>query len=247
MAFKSHGLPEICERTGAELVNLSKQPRVPVSMPLKQGPLKLHLPAILVEGTDIVVTLPVPKIHQVTTVSGGIKNQWGCIPDNMRLVHHPVFDELICQLNIAIKTKIAIADGTYFLNRSGPMEGEAVQMDLLMASDDIGALDVSICKIMDISPARVRHLVHWHIFNNAKMDRSIQYNASPESFRRMSFRLERTVRNHVVAWAFDRPWAIRLFWNSWFAERFHQVLYAVTGNTVQEDMLRHANNSANKT
>ncbi len=237
MSFQSHRLPEICKYYGARLVNLSKEPRIPLTLNLSKRAVLLHLPSILVRDIDVFVTLPVPKIHQITLMSGAIKNQWGCIPDNMRLVNHPYFDEMVLEINRLVRTRLALADGTYFLNRSGPMVGgDPVRMDLVLASDSIGAMDVTICRIMGLEVSRVRHLIAAHRRGWIPPAEQIVYNTPPESFHTRRFYLQRTLRNLVVSWAFDRPWAITLFWNSWFADQFHKVLYAVVGNPVHDEV-----------
>ncbi|MFC2030396.1 DUF362 domain-containing protein [Chloroflexota bacterium] len=238
LSFQSHNLPEVCRRYGARLVNLSRQPRKSVPLGLSKGRVKLSLPALLLDDIDVFVTLPVPKMHQVTVMSAAIKNQWGCIPDNMRLVNHPYFDEMILEINRLVGTRMALADGTYFLNRSGPMFGDPVRMDLVLASDSIGALDTTLCQIMGLDPMRIRYL------NVARRQgwipplEEIEHNDSPDSFYAQRFYLQLTLRNRIVRWAFDRPWAIKLSWNSWFADQFHKTLYAVTGSKVHEDIAR---------
>jgi uncharacterized protein (DUF362 family) len=240
MAFESHQLGEICSKHGARLVNLSRLPKVTVPVELSKGKVMLSLPQLLTSEIDLLVTLPVPKIHQVTTMSGAIKNQWGCIPDNMRLVLHPFFYELICKINSVVRTKIALGDGEYFLNRGGPMEGDPVKMGLLIASDDLAAFDIAVCRIMGLNPEKLRHLRAWEREQGSAVRGHIDFNREPSLFQKEQFYLKRTTRNRVVAWAFDRPWAITLFWNSWFADQFHKVLYAVTGNEVRDEISRRA-------
>lgn len=237
-AFRNHHLPELCARYGAKLVNLSKEPKSIITMQLSRGRIDLALPNILVNEIDLLVTLPVPKIHQVTVMSGAIKNQWGCIPDNMRLVHHPHFDELILEINRVVKTRLALADGTFFLNRTGPMFGDAVRMDLAFVSDSIGVLDQTLCRVMGIPLTRVRHLSVARAKGWVPSEELVRYNQPPEHFAGPTFTLQQNPRSAVVRWAFDRPWAIRLFWNSWFAEQFHKLLYAATGNRVHADMTK---------
>jgi uncharacterized protein (DUF362 family) len=217
MSFHSHGLPEVCRRYGARLVNLSRLPHTMVEIKFREEIKKLNLPSLLLDGVDVLVTLPVPKIHQVTVMSGAIKNQWGCIPDNMRLINHPYFDEMILEINRLVHARMALADGTFFLNRSGPMQGEPARMDLLIASDNIGALDKTLCKIMGLDIKRVRYLNFACEKGWIPLNDEIQYNVQPSNFYSESFYLKRTLRNLIVSWAFDRPWATNLFWSSWFA------------------------------
>lgn len=234
ISFKSHCLPDICKRYGARLVNLSQEQRTTVKLKLGKGTIFLNLPEILLTGIDVFVTLPVPKIHQITVISGAIKNQWGCIPDDMRLVNHPYFDEMVLEINRLVGTRLALADGTYFLNRNGPMFGQPIRMNLLIASDNIGAMDATLCQIMGLDTARIRYLSIARNRGLIPPEEQIEYNTQLHAFCSRHFHLKRTLRNRIVCWAFDRPWAITLFWNSRFADLFHKLLYAITGNLVRD-------------
>ena len=91
----------------------------------------LPLPVFLLDEIDILVTMPVPKIHSNTGVSLTFKNQWGCIPENKdRLRLHPYFQHVILEVNKAVKANVAIIDGKYGLNKNGPMKGEASKFKL---------------------------------------------------------------------------------------------------------------------
>ena len=238
ISFENHNLYEICEKHGAQLVNLSKQPSVPVRLHLPKGDLTLNLPSLLLHDIDVFVTLPVPKIHQITVMSGAIKNQWGCIPDNMRLTRHPYFDEAVLEINRLVGTSLALADGTYFLNRNGPVFGDPVRMDMVLASDSIGAMDLTICKIMGLDVRKVRYFMHARRLSVLPKWSEVELNRDLKEFCSQEFYLRRTFRNKVVCFAFDRPLAIRLLWNSWFGDILHEILYAVAGNPVHEELER---------
>jgi uncharacterized protein (DUF362 family) len=233
MSFLNHNLPDITRRFGARLVNLSKERRVSLPINLSAGEMKLDLPALIIDEIDVFVTLPVPKIHNITTISGAIKNQWGCIPDNMRLLNHPYFDEMILEINRLVGTKMALADGTWFLNKSGPMFGEPVRMDMVIASDGIGAMDLTLCEIMQLAIEKIRYLHLARQRGWIPEKSQIGFNQSPEPFSR-KYSLHLTPRSRLVRFAFDRPWAIRLFWNSWISDLLHKILYAIAGNKVKE-------------
>jgi uncharacterized protein (DUF362 family) len=236
LSFKNHGLSEICNKFKARLINLSHEPTTAVKFPLTTGEKTLQLPAMLLDEIDVFVTLPVPKIHQVTTMSGAIKNQWGVIPDNMRLVYHPDFNEMIFAINELFDRKMAIADGRDFLDQSGPMFGEPVRMDLLLASGDFGGLDTAICQVMDLDIKNIRYLDKGIQRGMVPHAEQLEFSTHPDEFREHTFNLNLTFRNRVVRWAFYRPWAIRLFWNSWFADQLHKLLYALAGNPVEEEV-----------
>jgi uncharacterized protein (DUF362 family) len=46
---------------------------------------RIALPKFLCESNIHTLTIPVPKVHCMTGISLSLKNQWGCLPDMMRL------------------------------------------------------------------------------------------------------------------------------------------------------------------
>jgi hypothetical protein len=78
------------------------------------------------------------RIHCMTGLTLSYKNQWGVVPDTMRLRRHYVFDDAIVAINRALRPAV-LADGTFFLDRSGPMEGDPVPMGLILGATDPGA------------------------------------------------------------------------------------------------------------
>jgi len=157
-AFEGHQVPEICARYGARAVNLSKLPREMAETNVAGRRIQVELPSMLLHDIDVFITMPVPKVHIMTGVSLAFKNQWGCIPDVKRLRYHPDFPYVVLAINKLLRPKLAVFDGTYFLNRTGPMDGEPVPLNLLIVSDDLGAGDLVCCEIMKIDPNHIGHL-----------------------------------------------------------------------------------------
>ena len=106
------------------------------------------------DETDIVISAAVPKIHMNTMVSMTVKNLWGCIPEpSVRLKLHPFLDRVLFETVRSLKKTIAVIDGRYGLNRSGPMQGDPVELNWLMMADDLYAADALCCRLMQIEPA----------------------------------------------------------------------------------------------
>lgn len=236
VAFDGHGLRSLCREFGAELVNLSTAPRREVELPAGKETYRVALPVLLLDEIDAFVTLPVPKIHAMTHYSGAVKNQWGCIPDPMRLKRHPDFPRLIWAVNARLAPRLVLGDGQYMLDRNGPLWGEPVYMNRVIAADDILAFDVAVTsRLMGIEPRGVPYLT---------LGRGFGYSWSAERIEdrstgpRHAFTLRRTFRNHLAAAAFPRQWAINLFWDSRFGDAIHWGLYRVVGNPVARERER---------
>ncbi|HUB79444.1 MAG TPA: DUF362 domain-containing protein [Bryobacteraceae bacterium] len=236
MAFQFHDLPRICARFGATLINLSREPAESIDIQAGKRHLSLDLPRLLTREIETLITLPVPKIHSVTRFSGAVKNQWGCIPNDMRLRYHPFFDDAILDLNRIVHTRLAIMDGTFMLDRSGPMFGVPIRMDTLIVSRDIRAADLAACRVMGIDPLKVHHL-HLAETDLANPPEIVPA-PPPEPARR--FELHRSFRHVLVTVAFKRRWAVRLIWDSKLGDLLHQALYRLRGNETQAEIERLA-------
>jgi uncharacterized protein (DUF362 family) len=150
VAFAGHGLYEMRNEFGIEIVNLNDEPRELISFRSGRRTHQVPLPTRLLHETDLFITMPVPKIHCMTGLTLSYKNQWGCIPDIMRLRRHYIFNDAIIAINRALKP-VVLADGTNFLDRNGPMDGDPIRMDLIIAATDAGAFDRYVAELMGFS------------------------------------------------------------------------------------------------
>lgn len=229
-AFAGHHVPEICARCGVQVVNLSRLPAEVVATEVAGQKIHVKLPSMLLHEVDVFVTMPVPKVHVMTGVSLGFKNQWGCIPDVKRLRYHPDFGHVVLAVNKLLQPKLAVFDGTYFLNRTGPMAGDPVRMNLLITSNDPGAASLVCCEVMGIDPNRIGHLRL--AMQEGMMQRSlaeVKVNIDPLQFYHEKFVLERTLMNWVALAAFHSKLATWLLYDSKFAKPIHDLVYLIRG------------------
>jgi len=231
-AFEGHRVPEICRKYGAKAVNLSSAPARPFSTKFAGVKVQFQMPALLLDGLDVFITLPVPKVHVMTALSVAFKNQWGCIPDVKRLRYHPIFPHAILAINRIFPRTIAIADGTYFLNRTGPMGGDPVRMNLILASTDFGALSSVAAHIMGIDPRRAPHkrlAMEMGMMPRSVEEVEIVGDCTDLSLFRQQFTLQRTWINWVTLAAFKSRLATKIVYDSVFAHPIHEALYALRG------------------
>jgi len=159
IAFKGHRMPEICKETGADLVNLSKLPSRYIEETIQGKRVKVQVPNLLVDEIDCFISVPVLKVHVMTMVTLGMKNLWGCYPDTMRCLHHKYLSRKLALLTKVLNPKIVLIDGTYALNGHGPMYGEAVKADLLVAANNPVVADAFGSAIMGIPISQVEHIM----------------------------------------------------------------------------------------
>jgi len=227
-AFATHGLNDLAKDYGIRVVNLSKEKSAVGVVPVNGKPVSLQVPALLLHEVDVFITVPVPKIHAMTGVSIGFKNQWGCLGDKMRVTQHPNFNSAILALNKLFKPQLCICDGTFFLDYTGPLIGEAVPMNLVIAGNDVGATSLAVCEIMRIDPLSIAHhrLARQEGMFPESL-REIAFNRPPQDFAKRNFRLRRSAINYIHLAAFNNAILNWLFYNSIFADALHRVLWFI--------------------
>ncbi len=229
-AFAGHGIPAMCRRYGARAVNLTRYPREIAKTEIGGRVIEVELSKLLTRETDVFITMPVPKLHMMTGVSLGFKNQWGCLPDAKRLRHHSDFARKVLAINKILKPRLAIFDGTYFLDRSGPLEGEPIRKDLLVASRDAGAGSLACCELMGIDPRSVPHL---RLAIAEKMMppamTSVITNVAIEAFKGSVFKLQRSLLQWLTLGIFRSRLATIALYDSRLAGPAHELLYFFRG------------------
>jgi uncharacterized protein (DUF362 family) len=237
-AFSQHGVYEIAKRYGVQVVNLSRLPSETVETEVAGKRIAVRLPSMLLHDVDVFITVPVPKVHAMTGVSMAFKNQWGCQPETMRVRYHPQFVQRIVAINKLLKPRLAVFDGTYFLDETGPMIGEAVPMNLLIVSDDIGAGSMACCQIMGLDYRKIKHFREAQregMFPNSPAE--VQFNVRPEEFATRQFRLKRVPMNYVQLAAFNNRLLNRLLYDSTFADPLHGFVYFLRQNSIVRRLL----------
>jgi uncharacterized protein (DUF362 family) len=155
-AFRESGMAEVCERTGARWVNLS---RTTLDARIERADNRVvravDVPRWLHDA--VLVSLPVMKTHGKTVISGALKNQWGCL-EKSRHEYHLVLAEAIADVNVLVRPALALTDGTIGLEGDGPKSGRSRIADRILCSRDLVALDTVQAAVMGFDPARVAHL-----------------------------------------------------------------------------------------
>ena len=161
MYFKKSGYAKMCEGYGIDLVNLnaSEIAKTKVHNPLANNTLDI---AKEVFEADKIINVPVMKVHYATGVSLAMKNLKGVLVKEQKRKFHDIgLDESIVDLNSVVKPALNIIDATTCMERMGPHGGDAVNMNLLIAGENIAAVDYVGCEIMGYTLDEVGHLRHF--------------------------------------------------------------------------------------
>jgi uncharacterized protein (DUF362 family) len=232
-AFNGHGIFEMCRRYGVRAINLTRYPRESVATEIAGGRVEVELSQLLTRETDVFITMPVPKLHMMTGVSLGFKNQWGCLPDVKRLRNHCDFSRKVLAINKILKPHFAIFDGTWFLDRNGPLDGVPIRMDLLIASRDAGAGSLVCCKLMGIDPRSIPHLRL--AMAEQMMPRTISdivTNDALEQFKGSPFKLHRQWFQWMTLAIFHSRLATIALYDSPLASPAHRLVYFFRGQSA---------------
>ena len=155
-AFTINHTYEVGGEFDFEVKSFSKDELVSVDHPHLRG---WPLPRTLLEA-DVFITIAKIKTHATTAFTGALKNQWGAIPQYNRIILHKYLHTLIGEVNKVLGPKLSITDGLVGMEGRGPINGSPVRLDVVMASQDIVALDSTAMRYVGLDPFDAEHIVH---------------------------------------------------------------------------------------
>ncbi|MDD4869345.1 MAG: DUF362 domain-containing protein [Kiritimatiellae bacterium] len=224
-AMRNMGFYEIAQNyPNVGIINLSKLGTRIVELTANGKLYPLMLPEIFFREIDFSITCPLPKVHCMTGISLSLKNQWGCLPDVMRLKNHYVFDEIIGQICEKLKFRYAFLDGKYGLDNNGPMMGDPVEVNWFVASNSLGAFDMVVSDMMGFDWQRIGHLKMAERYGFMPTKDEIKIIGDPDSVRR-EFTLKRDFWNYPALAAFHSKKLTHLFYFSMWSKLLHDVMY----------------------
>lgn len=155
--IKWFGFIPILEKWNAEFVNLSKIGIINKKIDgryLKEVP----VPEIF-ERSDFFITIPKPKTNAIATITCCLKNQFGCLPMVEKDIYHPHLDDVIADVNSAIRPDLCLVDGIIAMGGSlGPAFGVPIPLRAIICSKDPVATDAFCAKLMGFNPWFVGHI-----------------------------------------------------------------------------------------
>ncbi len=136
-------LKEICDSYGVSLVNLYSTKMKTVTSPRGYRVRVSTLPL----SFDFVISLPVLKVHGMVGLSGALKNQFGYLSRQDRLLMHCKVKNInkgIAEVNAAVPTNLFIVDGVETMIKAQECRhgGCPAPLNALMAGTDPVSLDV---------------------------------------------------------------------------------------------------------
>ncbi|MBN1514258.1 MAG: DUF362 domain-containing protein [Phycisphaerae bacterium] len=166
-AFTTCGITALAAERDCPLVDLDERPFISVEIPDGVALRSIKLCADIPEF-DLVVSIPVMKMHMHTGVTLSIKNMKGCLWRRSKVDLHmlppvPSCDEkpidiAIADLATVLTPHLALIDGTVGMEGLGPSAGRPRALNVVVASADAFAADAVACALMGIDAADISHL-----------------------------------------------------------------------------------------
>lgn len=108
--------------------------------------------------SDGLISIAKFKAHQLTRITGAVKNQFGCVPGALKAEYHIKlpsaldFAKMLVTLNLYIRPRLFVMDGITAMQGNGPRSGTPINMNVLLFSTDPVALDATMSRMIALDP-----------------------------------------------------------------------------------------------
>ncbi len=147
------GILDVVNEEGATLVELDEVVQV-----RNQGRFQRFEIARAAYEADAIINLPKLKTHGMTTLTGAVKNLFGCVPGKRKVqwhfntgVNHELFATMLNELCALLKPRLTIMDAVIGMEGNGPGSGEPRQIGVVIAGQDPVAVDVVSSSVLGVS------------------------------------------------------------------------------------------------
>jgi prephenate dehydratase/uncharacterized protein (DUF362 family) len=166
-AFEASGIGDVARQRGCRCIDMDD--RDPVEVAIEHGT-AIHSLTVCADALDydVVVSVPVMKMHMHTGVSLAVKNMKGCLWGKSKVDLHMLpripyctdksLDVAIADMASVLRPHLAIIDGTVGMEGLGPSAGDPKPLGVVVVSADAFAADSVACQLMGVRPDDVAHL-----------------------------------------------------------------------------------------
>ena len=139
-----------------KIMDLSRQPVEIITDP--RGPLKRFVLPKPVLMNDFFISLSKIKTHNITGMTGILKNHFGLLPEMKKEIHHPSINKVIAQINRLVKSDLCILDGNPAMEGNGPVRGTPKNINLTIIGNNAVSTDAVMAKLIGVSPSKINYL-----------------------------------------------------------------------------------------
>ena len=142
--MKAAGVLDVAEKYGLELVDLNQDAQIEVKLSQAYVMDSFQVAKTAWEA-DVIICVPVIKTHIRTGITCGLKNMKGVLPgDEKKRTHICGLDRGIVDLNRVVRPHYTVVDAIVGMQGTNSEETDKVHMDLIVAGDDVVAVD-TVC------------------------------------------------------------------------------------------------------
>ena len=103
------------------------------------------------------------KTHHWAGATLAMKNLFGVVPGGVygwpkNVLHWAGIAESIVDLHHLFPRQFSIVDGIVGMEGNGPIQGTPKAAGVLVAGNDVAAVDATCCRIMGLNPAQIEYL-----------------------------------------------------------------------------------------
>lgn len=149
--LKSHGMSAVLRDAGCEPVDFHS----PVVCTVRGG-ITLGIARQALE-CDLLVNLPKLKAHNQMFLTCAVKNFFGTVVGiqkaGLHMRHgssHDKFAEILLELPALLPDNISLVDGVVAMHRSGPMDGESLNVGCIGGAKSAIALDTALLQALEL-------------------------------------------------------------------------------------------------
>ena len=161
-ACVASGMKDMCDRVGVRFINLRhEKDRVEIPVPNAMTLETIKVPRIVTEAA--IISAAKLKTHTQTGVTLGMKNMFGLLPDKFKGKYHMRgIDKVIVDINTVLRPALTVIDGFVGMEGKGPVNGNPIKMDTIIAGADPVATDATAARVMGIDPQTIEHIKWGH-------------------------------------------------------------------------------------
>lgn len=154
------GFADATNRAGGKMLCFEKDGKADVSFKVLGKEVTTSVVKTVFEA-DTVISLSKMKTHNLTRITGAVKNNFGFIPGFVKAMFHKKFTKVddfsafVSELTRALPVKLHIMDGIEAMDLQGPASGRVKKNHVLIASESPVAVDMAFCKVVGLKPLTV--------------------------------------------------------------------------------------------
>ena len=231
-AAENHGVYDLVREFNVNWLNISKLPTKKVTKKINGKKISIMLPDSIDKYGDTLISLPVFKNHCMTTVTLGIKNLWGLVPSEMRMLLHSNINRYLPLISEYYNHQFTLIDGSIGLEGNGPMFGDPIEMKTILGSNNPIIADIVGSWIMGVHPNRVQHIMEYAKYKQIDVNKIIESVKNDLQDFQQELKVIRTPSNYLDLLTFKSHSVSKIVFDSPLTSPIYKLFNLINGNRV---------------